>query len=133
MRFLLFTGYGLSDVPECLKSILRKSKFPENRTGEIIDYLDKNAVHLEASTSEDVYKLKGYLKKNPEKIAKLKLNYKKDLYAYYDKQLKDTNTFSVVDVDISIPWTIDEYDGAEGIQYLNLKIINKELNYCEFI
>ncbi|MDD4779108.1 MAG: hypothetical protein PHT02_00695 [Tissierellia bacterium] len=34
-------------------------------------------------------------------------------------------------VDISKPWTIRDYDGAEGIKYLTYKIINKELNYCE--
>ena len=39
----------------------------------------------------------------------------------------------IEDVNILRPWTIGEYDGAEGIQYLDYDVIYKDLNYCELI
>lgn len=43
------------------------------------------------------------------------------------------NIFKIVEVDISRPWCIEEYDGAEGIKYLDDYIcVDKELNYFEF-
>ena len=39
--------------------------------------------------------------------------------------------FSINDVDISRPWRITDYDGAEYIQYLDYDVVNKEINYCE--
>jgi hypothetical protein len=36
---------------------------------------------------------------------------------------------SIRTVDTSRPWLVSEYDGAEGIEYLDYKIINKEYNY----
>lgn len=39
--------------------------------------------------------------------------------------------FSIEDVDISRPWRITDYDGAEYIQYLDYVVVNKEINYCE--
>ena len=39
-------------------------------------------------------------------------------------------TFEIVDVDISRPWCVEEYDGSEYIKYLDdYMCINKELNY----
>lgn len=39
---------------------------------------------------------------------------------------------SVAKVDISIPWTIEQYDGAESIQYIKYKVLDDAINYCEF-
>ena len=39
--------------------------------------------------------------------------------------------YSIVDVDISRPWRITDYDGKEYIEYLDYNVVNKELNYCE--
>ena len=41
------------------------------------------------------------------------------------------NTIMLVDVDISRPWTILDYDGAEYIQYLDFDVVDAESNYCE--
>lgn len=35
----------------------------------------------------------------------------------------------VVEVDTSRPWTIDDYDGAESILYLDYEVIDKNLNF----
>ena len=41
------------------------------------------------------------------------------------------NVIMLVEVDISRPWTILDYDGGEYIQYLDFDIIDAESNYCE--
>lgn len=38
----------------------------------------------------------------------------------------------IEEVDTSRPWFIDEYDGAENIQYIDYDIVIPELNYCKF-
>ncbi|HDR4737038.1 TPA: hypothetical protein QCR36_004092 [Bacillus cereus] len=38
----------------------------------------------------------------------------------------------IVEVDISRPWTINDYDGQESIKYVDYKFINKHLNYVQF-
>jgi hypothetical protein len=42
------------------------------------------------------------------------------------------NAFEIVDVDITRPWCIDDYDDAEYIEYLDDVIcLDKELNFYE--
>lgn len=39
-------------------------------------------------------------------------------------------TFAIVEVDTSRPWCVDEYDGSEGIKYLdNYICVSKETNF----
>ena len=40
--------------------------------------------------------------------------------------------YEVKDIDISRPWTIEEYDGSEYVQYMDYKIIDEKLNYGKF-
>ena len=40
--------------------------------------------------------------------------------------------YEIKDVDILRPWTIQEYDGYEYIQYMDYKIIDEKLNYGKF-
>jgi hypothetical protein len=58
---------------------------------------------------------------------------------YYDNECEvsligkeDYQYVSVDEVDTSIPWTINEYDGAEYVKYIKYSVIDKELNYCKF-
>lgn len=47
---------------------------------------------------------------------------------------KNENAFcGIMPVDISRPWTIQLYDGSEYIQYLDIKVVDAKVNYCEFI
>ncbi|MED3562320.1 hypothetical protein [Bacillus xiapuensis] len=39
---------------------------------------------------------------------------------------------NIAEVDTSISWTIEEYDGAESIHYIKYKVIDPDLNYCEY-
>ncbi len=51
-------------------------------------------------------------------------------YRFYDS--RQTLMVNIIEVDISRPWTICEYDGSEYIQYLDYDIINQKANYCKF-
>jgi hypothetical protein len=52
-------------------------------------------------------------------------------YLYGKKSDSNIEGYLKIDtVDISKPWTIREYDGAEGIEYFTYEIIDEELNYC---
>lgn len=43
------------------------------------------------------------------------------------------NIFEIIEVDISRPWCIEEYDGAERILYLDdYKCIDEKSNYFEY-
>ena len=45
----------------------------------------------------------------------------------------DYEYLKVIEVDTSIPWTIQEYDGAEYIKTLEYEVIDEELNYIRFL
>ena len=72
----------------------------------------------------------------PTEIKDLKQNYKYDVlngtkyfYATPDDSMP-FNAFKIIDVDISRPWCIEEYDGAESVKYLDEYVcISEELNY----
>ena len=44
----------------------------------------------------------------------------------------DDELYFIAEVDTSRPWTILEYDGSEYIQYLDYKVVDKDMNYCSF-
>jgi hypothetical protein len=41
-------------------------------------------------------------------------------------------TVTIIDVDVTRPWTIATYDGAEYIQYLDYVVVNEDINYCKY-
>ena len=52
-------------------------------------------------------------------------------YDWYRRFRVGNNIIVLEEVDISRPWTILDYDGAEYIQYLDYDIIDAESNYCK--
>lgn len=40
---------------------------------------------------------------------------------------------SIVEVNTSIPWAIDHYDGAESIHYIKYEMVDKGLNYYKLL
>lgn len=44
---------------------------------------------------------------------------------------KSKSTAQLVEVDINRPWTIEEYDGAEYIEYLDYDVIDETYNFCK--
>lgn len=53
----------------------------------------------------------------------------KDGYIYVYEEAK--SSAEIVEVDTSRPWTIEEYDGAEYIEYLDFDVVEPSYNYCE--
>lgn len=124
MKVLLFTSYGGNGTTKDMRWLLKKYPFPKNRVGEIINYIENNAISLTKENIED------YLKTNKNHIGKLTEN--NNIYYYiYDEEINCLKSISIEDVDNNRPWKISEYDGSEYIQYLDYEIIDKELNYAK--
>lgn len=135
MKVLLFTGYGGWDATPQMKKILNKyeEKGIRGRIGEIVDYVENN--HVVYPTICKLPEMEKEFKNNKELIVKFediqKNGYQK-YTVYNDIGYSGTVTFSIVEVDTTRPWTIEEYDGAEYIQYLDEnKLVDEELNYYE--
>ncbi len=43
----------------------------------------------------------------------------------------DSTYIAIQDVDISRPWMIADYDGSEFIQYVDVELVDEQLNYCK--
>lgn len=129
MKFLLFTGYGgFSYIPKDIREILTNKKFPSNRYGEIIDILEKKE-KVEINSEKEFLKR---LEDDSDLILHV-VNNNYDFYCYYDKILKYIIKMNIEDIDTSIPWKIQEYDGSEGIVYFKKpKIIDENINMAEF-
>ena len=117
IKIVIFGGFGASGFPKHIAKQIKEKEFPQNRCGSIIDILEKYP------SLEEVKELKA-------KYEKLKV----------DEVLRAGNRFyfgakpyniscTIEEVDTSRPWTFGEYDGAEGIEYLDFKCVSKELNY----
>ena len=134
MKFLLFSNYGPAAPTEGMKSILNKGEFPKNRTGEIIEYVENHSVVLDFTHHYNEKEIADYMR-NLERgifeIVKIK-SHDNTIYYVYDKVFKMITSFSIVDLDTKKPWTLTEYDESERIRYLEYKLIDKEMNYCEF-
>lgn len=130
MKILLFAG-NRKDSSLQLNKFLQKNDFPQNRFGEIVKYVEKTAVELSPSFNsfDNLYQI---LSGSPEKVVHIKDN----IYACLDSDYKNANMITFVfiyDVDTSRPWTLQNNDGIEHIQYLDYKVLNEDLNYCDFI
>lgn len=116
--------------PPQMRKILEKYNGIYSRIGEIVDYVENNHILYHSSRFIEA---ESELKNNRELIIKFEDTQRyKDYQSYvvYDANLYGASSFSIVDVDITRPWTIEEYDGAEYIQYLDEnKLVDKELNY----
>lgn len=133
MKILLFTGYGGYAATPQMKEILNKYKGIRGRVGEIVYYVESN--HVSYPTISELPEVEKEFTKNKELIVKFediqKHGYQKYM-VYNSTGYSNTTTFSIVNVDTTRPWTIEEYDGAEYIQYLDEnKLVDKELNYYE--
>jgi len=137
IKIAIFPSYGSNKIP---------SELSQDKT--LIDIW---------SNKEDNYKIK-FLKARmrlAEIIQALPITHKeitsnvfkdfnKDKTRYYIKDknnifMKDnTNKYpwgyrvEIVKVDTNKYWKIDEYDGAEGVEYLNLEVYDKNLKYSSF-
>ena len=131
VKILIFSGYGSNAATPKMEEIMNKSEGIRRRIGEIVEFVEKNAVP---------YQIRDY------KIANNDLSTSHNLivryekypgvfqYAVWDRELRMPSFFSIEEVDITRPWTIEEYDGSEDIVYLDeRKLVDEELNYWDYI
>lgn len=116
MKVLLLSSFG-GRVPKIIKKFVKQNDITW-RVGEVIAFIEVNAINN--------------MGMNPKSI-------KTKVIAYDDPDGNKSYLFNddnivckIVDVDISRPWTIATYDGAEYIQYLDYQVINTTLNYCKY-
>lgn len=131
MKVLLFSGHESAYPTEEMQKILDKLEFPFNRIGEIVEFIEKN--------SEDIIDYSAISLLNTKKhIGKHRLT--SNIYACCTRKKKSElfgsnypiTTLAIVDVDITRPWTIDVYDGAEYIKYLDYDVVDEDINYCKW-
>lgn len=117
MKVAIFNGYGESGFPDYIEEQIVEKSFPEYRCGSIINI-------LESYPNEP----------NMDKYKNLKvgevLRYG-DIF-YFGNSFHPVRC-TIEEVDISKKWTIEEYDGVEGIEYLEFECLSEELNYYKQI
>ena len=130
MKVLIFSSHrGVVFTPK-MKEIMNKYVGIRKRTGEIIEYIENNCVCFEGGNYDTI---RANLGKDKEKILKIKLTYGNIDYVYWiNTELYGAAVFKIEEVDVTRPWTIEEYDSCEYIKYLDeRKCIDEELNYWE--
>lgn len=124
MKVLIFSGFGSCVLTPTMKKIMKENKFPFNRVGKIIEYIESKAVD---KTGSDIFEIRKWLNEDLENIA-ICVDCNQKFYLVGDGDGGSDN-FSISDVDITRPWTIEEYDGSEYVKYLDRYGVIKELNY----
>ena len=130
IKVLLFTSYGANTVTPTMGDIMKKYKGILCRINrELIEYIENNSVVYEGNHSEHAEFMKSF-SDDSETIVTLKNH--PNIYYVYNREYHYVSNFSIVEVDTARPWTIGEYDGAEGIKYLDeIKCVDEALNYWE--
>ena len=128
MEVLIYTSFGLNTVPSCIRSAINENPAGplQERTGRVNDKIREAAYKIENLDGMDETSMAEMIKEhNIVHCEKL------DRYFYMPSEFNPYNhikTMSIVTVDISKPWIISEYDGAESIQYFD--IVDDTINFC---
>lgn len=126
-KIIVFSNYG-GLAPDVVTDALDKQEsMLSNRSNQcIIDKLEKNAVLFDSNIHTE-----AWFKKNCETLVFYSEagDDKKD-YLGYNKSHNMICHVSIATVDTSRKWCIEEYDGAEEIQYIeDMVCVDKDLNY----
>lgn len=114
----------LSDWDSRLPDILRPFYRGNDETwrwGSVVDFVEKNAMPWDQT-----------YRPNRDTCAIMKYDcpyLEEGVTVYRAFGREGTITFKLVDVDITRPWTICEYDSSEYIQYLDIRAVNPEVNF----
>lgn len=119
-KVMIFPSYG-GQIPKPIFTEMERlnKSFPDNRYGDIIDFIERTAIPF-----NDTITIEEYIKNNPDVLVKIKNTYigKATDYNYLVKA-------EVIEIDTDKPWMITEYDGAESIAPVPVfKCINTKLN-----
>lgn len=130
INVLIFTGYGISCMSYKVQNLLINNKlcFPYNR---IISEEKLKEIQLSAKNILDNFPKDDI---NRDCIVRL-IEHCDNLDRIFYFRNYSTNTlesFTIAEVDTSRPWKIENYDGAEYIQYLDYEVKHKDINYCDY-
>lgn len=124
IEVLIFDGYGVSGIPLSVAQEFPKDvivAMSENtlrscRTGKIVEFLKSVPItDLEAEKMKKYIKEKGFARVSEDR--------------FYFWDVPYLISCKIEKVDNSIPWTLNDYDGAESIKYLEPIKVDDELNY----
>lgn len=118
MKMVLFTGYGGIYLNDDFKKVFTDFSI-QNRINAV-NYL---LTHCE-KMNDDYYK---YLEQVKRKDVIVQADNK--TFTCWNINNDCICVFSIVDVDTSKPWTIEEYDGSEYIKYLEFELVDEKYNY----
>lgn len=130
VNVLIFTGYGMHCMPKNIQQILLDEtlSFPYNRLineKKLKEIRKKADVLLDYSCDISLYE---QCKNSKYGLIKLAEN----TFYFNDFNTQRLCPFMIKEVDTSRPWKIEEYDGAEYIQYLDYEVKYKDINYCDY-
>lgn len=123
----LFTSYGFITDNKLIRDILNdKSMSVVEKRMKIAELVENNSVTTEDIGCNSMNDLKNYFSKNENEFL---ISDYDDMFLVYDSELECFKTITVVEVDEKRPWTIDEYDGAESVKYIdNYVLIDEKYN-----
>lgn len=130
IEIVISKSFGVYEVPKQIKEKLQAKTDIEYRIAlakELKSIEDYRVLHADLTEDEMIKRLKNDILQS-NIIARLDNN-------IYFKSSYFNNTIahlSIVTVDTTIPWKINDYDGAESIKYLDLKLVNEKYNLYEW-
>ena len=116
MKVVIFSNYG-GRIPKLLKRFVKPNGV-NWRCGEIVSFIEQAAVNVNVLQGTEA---------NVHVVAYQQVE-NQSLYLFTEEKL----TVTIIDVDVTRPWTIATYDGAEYIQYLDYVVVNEDINYCKY-
>ena len=130
IEIVISKSFGIYEVPKQIKEKLQVKDGIEYRIAlakEFKSIEDYRVLYADLTEDEMIKRLKNDILQS-NIIARLDNN-------IYFKSSHFNNTIahlSIVTVDTTIPWKINDYDGAESIKYLDLKLVNEKYNLYEW-
>lgn len=120
VKMILFGGVGDSSIPKKIQQEMNDKPFPENRCGRVVEYLESYPI------------ITDNLAKAFESLKDGEVLRASENTFYFGGRFYPIRC-NIIEIDETRPWAFDEYDGAEGILYLDgYKCVNEKMNYHEY-
>lgn len=125
MKFLIDSNYsGLKPdiIEKVLKEVNSSEVYPLNRAGKVIEKL--------AEVKTEVFNKDVFILKKKDVLYKEKVSDTETYLWGYNSVINTLVHCSIVEVDVKRLWTIEEYDGAGYVKYLDNIVSVPSINYC---
>lgn len=135
MKYLLFTNYGTR--PKFWYDRTNGLNRHDSRTGEIIDYIERTAIPYNAHACAG---LTAFMEETGAEIVYCGTNGDDDrifvakgaVITTDGGFIEDSNylsRFTIKDIDETVPWLFEEYDGYEGLRrFDDFSVFDKDAN-----